>query len=127
MDRKGEKIGWTGGWLGGFVWVFILAVVFLFQGKLINGILGLLLVFTAVLSILFYSPWRHPSTSYGKLMLGPYTVFFVSIAWAVWSYGGVNALGLNCWNLLWLLPLLIPFGTLSKRTWSDDDKKQEGS
>jgi len=121
MDRKGEKIGWMAGWLGGFIWVFILSMLFLFQGKWIHGVLGLLLVCAAFLSILFCSPWRYPSTPYWKLMLAPYAAFIVSAAWAVWSYDGFNSLGLNWWNLLWLVVLLIPFVTLSKRKWSDFD------
>ena len=32
-DRRQEKIGWLGGWAGGFIWVVILAVMLLVQGK----------------------------------------------------------------------------------------------
>ena len=122
MKRKGEKIGWTAGWMGGFIWVIILSMIFLVQGKLLSAVLGLLIALAAVLAIMRCAPWRYPNTPYWKLMLGPYAVFFISVAWAVWAYGGIRGLGLNCWNLLWLLPMLIPFGTLSKRKWSDIDK-----
>jgi len=118
-DRIGEKIGWTAGWAGGFIWVLVLSIVFLFQGKTEQGIFGMALVGAAVFIILFFAPWRFVSTHYWKLMLAPYGVFFLSIAWAIWSYGGLGATGLNWWNLLWLLPMLTPFGVLSKRKWLD--------
>jgi len=58
--------------------------------------------------------------SHGRTL---WRVFFISIAWAIWAYGGIEATGLSWWNLLWLFPVLIPFGTLSKRRWSDFDAK----
>jgi hypothetical protein len=120
-DRKGEKLGWTGGWLGGFVWVAILALVFLFQGRTAQGLVGLALTGAAAGVIIRCAPWRFPRTPYWRLMLAPYAAFFLSIAWAVWAYGGLAAVGLNWWNLAWLLPMLIPLGTLSKRTWADGE------
>lgn len=119
--RTGEKIGWTAGWLGGFIWVAILSVVLLFQGKWLQGLLGMLLTAIAVVVIVSFAPWRFPSTRYWKLMLAPYTVFFLSVPWAVWAYGGVEPLGLNWWNLLWILPVLIPLGSLSNRRWADSN------
>jgi len=123
MKRKGEKIGWAAGWIGGFIWVIILSMIFLVQGKWLSAGLGLLLVCAAAFVILRCAPWRYPDTPYWKLMLGPYAVFFVSVTWAVWSYGGADMLELNWWNFLWLLPVLIPFGALSMRKWSDLDEK----
>lgn len=117
-DRKGEKIGWTAGWLGGFIWVLALSLVFLSQGKVTQGLLGILLSGAAIIAILYFAPWRHQTTPYWKLMLAPYGLFFLSIVWAVWSYGGLEAIGLNWWNLLWLIPCLSPFGMLSNRKWS---------
>ncbi|HOV90296.1 MAG TPA: hypothetical protein PKW07_06240 [Syntrophorhabdaceae bacterium] len=122
-DRIGEKIGWTAGWAGGFIWVFILSIVLFFQGKTEQGILGIALVGSSAFMILFFSPWRFSSTQYWKLMFAPYGVFFLSIIWAIWSYGGFGAIGLNWWNLLWLLPMLTPFGILSKRKWSDSTQQ----
>lgn len=118
-ERKGEKIGWTLGWLGGFVWVGVVSIVFLAQGKWLQGILGLILFGIAIVIILLMVPWRHPSTPYWKLMLLPYLVFFASVPWAIWAFGGINATDLDAWNLAWLVPLLIPFGVMSKRTWDD--------
>lgn len=118
-DRMGEKIGWTAGWTGGFIWVLILSIVFLFQGKTEQGLLGIVLVLTSMFIIILFAPWRFSSTHYWKLMLAPYGMFFLSIVWAVWSYGGFGVIGLNWWNLLWLVPMLTPFGIVSKRKWSD--------
>ncbi len=119
QDRMGEKIGWSAGWAGGFIWVLALSVVFLFQGKIEEGVSGLSLVGISIFVIFYFSPWRFASTPYWKLMLAPYGVFFLSITWAVWSYGGFSAVGFDWWNLLWLLPALIPFGSLSEKRWSD--------
>ena len=123
-DRIGERIGWTAGWAGGFIWVLILSIVFLFQGKAEQGVLGIALSGTSIIVILYFAPWRFASTHYWKLMLAPYGIFFLCIAWAVWSYGALNTIGLNWWNLLWLLPMLIPFGSLSNRKWSDSTAQQ---
>jgi hypothetical protein len=118
-DRMGEKIGWTAGWAGGFIWIFVLSIVFLLQGKIEQGLLGMVLVGAAILTIVCFAPWRFASTHYWKLMLAPYGIFFIAIAWAIWAYGGFSAVGLNRWNLLWILPILFPIGRLSKRKWSD--------
>jgi threonine/homoserine efflux transporter RhtA len=126
-DRIGEKIGWTAGWIGGFVWVFVLSVVFLFQGNSGQGLAGIVLTGGAIISVVFFAPWRFPSTPYWKLMLVPYGAFLLSIAWAVWSYGGLGRVGLTWWNLLWLLPLLIPLGTISRRKWADFNTQQNAS
>ena len=121
MERRGEKIGWIGGWLGGFLWVAVLAAVFLCQGKTVSGISGLLLFMVAAVAIFSAAPWRHPVTPYWKLMLFPYALFFMSAAWALWTFGGIGQTGLNEWNLLWILPVLIPAGVAGRRKWTDGD------
>lgn len=121
MDRRGEKIGWIAGWLGGFLWLAVLAAVFLYRGKPVFGISGLLLFLVAVFSIFSAAPWRHPETPYWKLMVFPYALFFISAAWALWSFGGVGQAGFNEWNLLWILPVLIPAGVAGGRKWTDGD------
>jgi len=123
-DRQGERIGWSAGWAGGFIWVFVLSIVFLFQGKIEQGLLGMVLVGAAMFTIAFFAPWRFASTYYWKLMLAPYGMFFISIAWAIWSYGGFSSVGLTGWNLLWLLPVLLPLGSLSRKKWSDPNAQQ---
>ena len=126
-DRKGEKIGWTVGWFGGFIWVAGLSAIFLFQEKWLQGLLGLLLVIVAFVSVIFFAPWRHPSTHYWKLMICPYGALFTSLIWAVWSYGGAKAAGLNWWNIFLLLLLLIPFRSFYKRKWSDFNGRQSSA
>jgi hypothetical protein len=126
-NRKGEKIGWTAGWMGGFIWVAALSILFFFQGQYKQGVLGMALTGVAMMSIVFLSPWRFPSTPYWKLMLVPYGMFFSSIVWCIWSYGGLAAAGLNWWNLLWLVPLLTPVGILSHRKWKDSGQQSSPS
>ncbi len=118
-NRKGEKFGWIGGWLGGFIWVVILSVVFLVQGKLLPGVVGLGLFCTAVIFIVAAAPWKHPDTLYWKLMIPVYVLFFGSIAWMVWSSDGPEALGFGRWSIFLVFPLLIPFATAGRRRWND--------
>lgn len=118
-DRIGEKIGWTVGWLGGFLWVAILSVMFLVQGKWVNGLTGLVLFGLAVACVVLPSPWRQPLTPYWKLMLPAYAALLASVAWAVWSFGGVENSGLEWWNFSWVFLVLIPFGSVGRRRWND--------
>ncbi len=122
-NRFGEKAGWIGGWIGAFLWVLILAVVWLVQGKTPEGLFGLALVCLGAVLIFATLPWRHPETPFWKLMLPTYVVLALSVAWAVWSFGTAES-GLTWWSVLWALPLLIPFGTVGRRRWSDADRQQ---
>jgi len=122
-NRRGEKIGWTAGWIGGFLWVAVLAVLFLFQGRYPQSILGFALTVIAILAIVYFAPWRFPSTPYWKLMLVPYGVFWLSIIWCVGSYGGFATAGLDWWNFLWVVPCMIPLGILSRRKWEDSERQ----
>jgi hypothetical protein len=117
-NRNGEKIGWIGGWLGGFIWVLILGVVFLFQGKWEKGIVGLALFAIALLFILAFAPWKRPDTLYWLLMLPLYFLLFSTAGWAIWAFSGWKASGLNWWNIFWLLPMLMPLFTTGRRTWN---------
>lgn len=120
-QRTGEKIGWSAGWGGAFLWVAILSVVFLVQHQTSQGIIGLILFAAAVCCIILCAPWRRPSTAYWKLMLPLYAILLGSAGWAVWAFGGPENAGFSWWMLLWLLPLLIPFGTGSQRRWTDSE------
>lgn len=118
-NRKGEKLGWLGGWLGGFLWVGLLGLMFLFQGKTAVGVAGLLLFGVALGVVTLLAPWRHPSVSYWKLMLLPYFLLAFTVLWAIWAGGGVESLGINPWSLLSALPLLFPFVTVGRLRWND--------
>ncbi len=118
-NRMGEKVGWTGGFLGGFLWVLILSIVSLLQGSRDYAVLGFIITAIACFGILYFSPWRFPSSPYWKLMLLPYLMFFASVVWAISIYGGPGAIGFSWWSLLLLLPLLFPVGSLYNKKWSD--------
>ena len=119
MDRSGEKWGWTLGWLGGFIWVLILSVLMLIQGRAAPGVVGLTLAGAAVLVILASAPWKHPGTPYWQLMLPVYAMFFASLGWALWCYDGPGMLGLSGWSVFLLLPILTPFATVGRKRWSE--------
>ncbi len=54
-------------------------------------------------------------------MLVPYGMFFASVAWAIWIYGGPHVMGLSWWSLL----LLMPIGSLYNKKWSDFDDQEQ--
>ncbi len=124
-NRNGEKIGWIGGWLGSFIWVLALAVMFLFQGKGREGIIGLVLVGLGVFYVFSCAPWKSPQTPYWQLMIRLYAVFLTAVVWALWAFGGLQGSGLNGWFLLLLLPVLSPLFTLGRRTWSQFEERKE--
>ncbi len=121
MNRKGEKIGWIGGWLGGFIWLSILSVLWLIQGKFKMGILGMSLFTLAVVIIFTLTPWKFPRTKYWKLMLPIYSVFISSVIIAINAFGGLEGAGLNWFSFGWIIPCFIPFGTIGNRTWHKMD------
>lgn len=118
-ERTGEKLGWIGGWVGGFLWVLILSVIWLFRGRVLAAVLGALLVALAGVLIAVLAPWRHPATPYWRLLAPLYIPLALSVAWAVWSFGGTGQLGLSPWSVFMLLPLLLPLGTAGQRRWRD--------
>ena len=119
-NRKGEKIGWIGGWLGGFIWLGLLSAVWIFQNKIINGVLGIILFTVAIIIIFMLAPWKHPNTKYWKLMLPIYSLFFISIFLCIYFYGGLKSAGLNWMSFFWIIPCLIPFATIGNRKWNDN-------
>ena len=118
-DRKGEKIGWVGGWTGGFIWVILLSVIWLFQGKLLLGLSGLGLFLATLYLIIAFKPWKYPETRYWKLMLPIYAIFLFALSLFVLISGGFGKIGLKWWQMFWLIPVFIPFITAGKRCWKD--------
>lgn len=117
--RRGEKIGWIGAWLGSYSWVLVLAIVFFYKGNNTTGIYGLGICLIAVLLMVFLSPWRNPSTPYWQLLLPYYLLFVSAVIWAVRGFGTENLSTFNLWQLMSLLPILIPIFILGKRRWDD--------
>jgi len=119
VTRIGEKIGWTAGFAGAFLWVVILSMIFLIQNRLAQGLLGFLLVGLAAMAIVILAPWRQPHTPYWKLMVPIYAIFFGAVVWAIWAFDGAADSGLNWWIIFLVIPMLLPFGTMGKKTWND--------
>jgi hypothetical protein len=120
MNRKGEKIGWIGGWHGGFIWLGALSVVWLFQNRIYYGIIGMAIFMVASIAIIAAAPWKHPNTKYWKLMLPIYFLFFISIAFYIFSYGGLESTGMKWTSFFWVVPCLIPIVTTGGRTWKEN-------
>ncbi|MCO6473689.1 MAG: hypothetical protein PHW27_10915 [Melioribacteraceae bacterium] len=120
MNRRGEKLGWTLGWLGGFLWVFIISIIFLIQGKYISGILAIVIFVTALLLIHILSPWRNKAKKYWLLMLPLYIIFIISIIVIIFGFGGINNLSEVQYGS-WIIPCLVPIFVLGRKTWQDND------
>lgn len=120
-DRSGEKTGWVGGWYGTFLWVLILSVIFLFQGKTLEGVIGLVLVADAVAMIHIMSPWKRPAVKYWVLMLPLYASFALSIMWAIWAFRDSGE-RLSPFMLTWVVLLILPIITIGQRRWIDGEK-----
>jgi hypothetical protein len=119
--RAGEKLGWIGGWIGAFLWVAILSIIFIVQGRPLAGAAGLLIVAAAAALVLLFAPWRHPRTAYWKLLLPAYAAVAASIAWAVVGFG-VDALreeGTSPWAFGLVVQMLLPFLNAGGRRWDD--------
>lgn len=121
MERKGERIGWTWGWIGGFLWVAIVGLIFLAQGKIAAGCSGLLIFVVVMWAVRRFAPWHHPTTPYWRLYLVLYLLFMLTIPWAIWAFGAMGREQLNSWMLLWLLPILTPIFINGRRTWADGE------
>jgi len=106
--------------MGSFSWVLILSVVFLVKGRSTAGVHGLLICLIAVLLAFLISPWRYPDTLYWKLLLPLYLLFTAAVIWAVKGFGEGVVSALNWWNVLPMLPLLLPILLLGNRKWGDD-------
>jgi len=87
-ERRGEKTGWLGGWLGGFLWLCLLSIAWLVQGKIIYGLLAMGLFLMALCLIIVLGPWKHPETKYWKLMLPVYFIFLTAVSLFIWLGGG---------------------------------------
>ena len=118
-DRRGAKFGWIGGWLGGFIWVVILSVVFLVQGRLNDCLIGLGIFCAAVIFIFVTAPWKHPNTPYWKLMIPVYVALAGAVVWLFRTYSGQGSLTFGPWSIFMVLPILIPFVTAGRRCWND--------
>jgi len=118
MERKGEKIGWIGGWLGGFVWLLLLSILLLIQNRINSAISGIILFVIALTLIFRLTPWRYPNTKYWKLMLPIYLLFFISVTFCIYVFGGPKSAGLNWFSYFWIIPCLVPFVTVGSRKWN---------
>lgn len=116
MGRKGEKIGWIGGWFGSFVWLLVFAVLWLVRGRMVLGMVSLLLFCGSLGCIVRLVPWKYPTTPYWKLMLPIYLLFFAGLALTVQALGGFYLLAEMQYGL-WILPCLTPLFVLGRRTW----------
>ncbi|MCX8027256.1 MAG: hypothetical protein N3A62_05310 [Thermodesulfovibrionales bacterium] len=118
-SRKGEKLGWSVGWIGGYSWVVIMSIIFIYQGKIVEGLLGLVQFILWIGCVVYFAPWRHPNTMYLYLMLPLYVLFFISAGWLIWAFGGVSDFkGINLLEYFWFLPILIPIPILYKKKWN---------
>jgi len=125
-ERRHERAGWILAWLGGFIWVLILSAVCFAQGKGLQAALGLVITCGAGAAIVSFSPWRHPRTTYRRLMAPIYVLFVAAVAWGAWTLGDLRQMGINGpWSGLLLLPIMIPLWSVGGRRWEDGGAQQQ--
>jgi len=120
--RRGEKIGWLGGFAGGFLGIPALAVVFLVQGDLLAGLVGIALGVLGYGTVVRFRPWRYPDTPYWRLLIPPYLALIAAVVWGFWAYGAEAAADRSWWEIMQLLVLFLPFVTVGKRCWRDGEQ-----
>ena len=123
-ERGGEKWGWIGGFFGATCWILVGAGILLVQGKILQGLTGVVLFMVAVTMTAVCAPWRNPNTHYWKLMLAGLATPLSSIVWAVWCFGDQDS---NLLPLLVVLPtVLIPVWQQRHRRWNDLEMPEDG-
>jgi hypothetical protein len=123
--RRGERIGWIGGWCGGFVWLVLLGILWIVQGRLVPGAAALGMAALGVFVILDRRPWCHPNIPMWRLMIPIYVVFLASLVVFVRFGGGFERMGLSPWSAFLLLPVLSPLWTAGQRRWRDGEHSRE--
>jgi hypothetical protein len=68
--RRGEKRGWSLGWVGGSLWMVVASGSGFLGGRIVAGVVGLVLFAGSLGLVRFLAPWRHPRTAYWKLVVG---------------------------------------------------------
>ncbi len=97
-------------------------MVFLVQGKLLAGVIGIALGALGYGSVVWFRPWRFPDTPYWRLLIPPYLALSAAVAWGFWAYGVAAAAEMSGWESMQLLVLFLPFVTVGKRCWRDGEQ-----
>jgi hypothetical protein len=124
MESVGPRLGWWVGGLGSLLWLPIMSVVWLAQGNVSGGLLGLLLTAVGVAYLLLLAPWRCPRTPMRRLFLGFIVILLAAAALAVWQYRQTLTSGSSA-SLLVLWTLFLPVFTMGRRSWSDLHERSE--
>jgi hypothetical protein len=117
-NRRGEKLGWTGGLLGGTVWMFIFAAYGFLGGDWRFGAVALGGGLCVVGLVIHLAPWKHPTTRYWKLFLPPVAVMILTAGVIVICWGhGLSPLNWVPALLCIFIPLLVP--DIRGKRWED--------
>lgn len=117
---NGPRLGWTLGGAGGLLWIPILSVLLFMRGRPAAGIAGLAVFGAGLVFIVVFSPWKHPEKPVRSLYAGLLGIFLAAavVMMFIWAPGEAHA-WFPARYLVCLAPLLIPFFTLGRRTWTD--------
>lgn len=126
MVNKSIKFGWFGGTIGGYIFLPIIAFVFYFTGNVFHSIFCLILYIGIMIYVIKITPWKHPDTSIGKLMIPlmlPMVLLSLLLISLPVEYEDEK---INIWQFVLFIPLFtMPVMINWKRTFNNSHKTTE--
>jgi hypothetical protein len=124
-ERRGERLGWTGGLIGGSVWLIVAGLGLLADGRVFPGLAALGAFALVVGFVRYLAPWRHPLTPVWKLYL-PFVAFML-LAFQVavgFETSAVSSPPGPAWMPYQLaFFLLMPLAFFGNKRWADRSAK----
>ena len=120
MNTTGPKLGWLLGGIGGLIWLPVMAVIWLAQGKMVGAIVGFIIFALGVLYLFMFRPWRYAHVQLRVIYLGLLAFLLIGAVVVIWQYYEPETFtARNLLPGLALIVLLLPMLTLGNKTWSD--------
>ena len=120
MNTTGPKLGWLLGGIGGLIWLPVMAVIWLAQGKMVGAIVGFIIFALGVAYLFMFRPWRYAHVQLRVIYLGLLAFLLVGAVAVIWQYYDPETFTpRNLLPGLALIVLLLPMITLGNKTWSD--------
>lgn len=117
MEMHAVRLGWWLGGVGSLIWLPILALVWMVQGRTTGGLLCLALTAAGLTYLKVMAPWRHPDTPIRRLVFGFVAILLMGAAVVVWEFREA-LVGSAPLPMFFVFTLFLPM-TLGSGTWND--------